>query len=201
MDEVPEELKNSHGRIPNGYWRENLNPPELADGTVKIPDRPESLFFQGPNGSGKTLNAVVALRKWWWEIPQFERVEGRDYRLPPLTPEFWTVMELLREIRKTYQEGAKRTEDEVIVRFKRLPILLLDDLGAEKTTDFNLSSMYEILDHRTSYGKTTLVTSNLPLKEIHAVEPRIASRLAGMRLIRPGDKDWRIEGKRGTGGA
>ena len=60
-------------------------------------------------------------------------------------------------------------------------ILFLDDLGAEKLTDFVRQITYFILNEREQNELTTVITSNFSLKQLdEQIDQRISSRIAGM---------------------
>jgi DNA replication protein DnaC len=47
-----------------------------------------------------------------------------------------------------------------LTRLRTSRLILLDDLGKEKLTDKVASGIFKIIDHRTSHGLTTIITSN-----------------------------------------
>lgn len=72
-------------------------------------------------------------------------------------------------------------------------ILFLDDLGAEKVTQFVLQDLYLIISEREKWDRPTVVTSNLSLQEIaEKMDDRIASRLAGGAVLQLGGEDYRL---------
>lgn len=74
------------------------------------------------------------------------------------------------------------------------PLLVLDDLGAEKTTPWALQSLYVILNKRGSELRQTIITSNLSLDEMsNELSDRIASRIKGMcKVVVMKGKDRRL---------
>ena len=104
-----------------------------------------------------------------------------------------TAPEILANIRSTYTAKSKTTELEIMKRYSDVGLLLIDDLGAEKKTDWSLSAFYSILSNRINYMKYTIVTTNLSLEELHKWEPRIASRLGSFQVINLTGKDWRVK--------
>lgn len=48
----------------------------------------------------------------------------------------------------------------------RFPLLILDDLGAERGTEYALESVYSVIDERYKSGKPLIVTTNLHIKEL-----------------------------------
>ena len=81
---------------------------------------------------------------------------------------------------------------EVFREFTEYRTLILDDLGAEKQTDFSAATLYAILARRRNLQRLTIVTSNQTLQEINAWEPRLASRLGEFSTVRLPNIDRRI---------
>lgn len=91
---------------------------------------------------------------------------------------FVMTQQVLQDLRDSYDEGSYMT---VLRRYKEIPLLVLDDLGAtaNKKTDADALSwvdeqMLTILDHRSSNRMETVITLNVPLKSI---EPRLRDRI------------------------
>jgi len=114
------------------------------------------LMLWGIPGNGKThllaaaFNALLAAGK----VP--------CYTVVPL---------LLDHIRAGYDSGDYGERFQVVMQ---APILLLDDLGAQKRSDWSDEALFKLLDYRYRYELPTAVGSNLPPDEL---EERIASRL------------------------
>ena len=82
------------------------------------------------------------------------------------------------EIRATFRDKCDRTEEYIIQEISRVPLLVLDDLAAEKVSDYSVSTLYIILNRRGEQDKPTIITSNLSIKEIaETMGDRIANRL------------------------
>jgi len=143
--------------------------------------RSEGIFVHGPTGTGKTHFGVAVLSEI---LSESETGSAR----------FVTVPSLLMEIRATFKDSSPCSEEDLIRRFADLDILVLDDLGAEKNTDWAMQTLYLIVDRRYSDMRRTIITSNLALDGIaERVGERIASRVAGMcRIIRLEGNDRRI---------
>jgi DNA replication protein DnaC len=118
------------------------------------------IVFIGGNGCGKThLAAAIANER----LQQGDRVA------------FANVADLLDELRAAYGPDAKRRYDEVFRTLVDVPLLVLDDLGAQKSSPWAEEKLYQLLNHRHLARAWTIVTTNKRLSEM---EPRIASRLA-----------------------
>lgn len=138
------------------------------------------LVLSGNTGTGKTHLAVALLR----ELIKADKLKGDG--------DFITVPDLLLEIRSSFKDKAEVTEETIINHFSKVPVLILDDLGSEKTTEFAVTTLYIIIDRRDREMLTTIITTNLTLKEIEEkLDARIASRLAGMKTIKINMSDYR----------
>ncbi|WP_336824562.1 hypothetical protein [Sporosarcina sp. USHLN248] len=66
--------------------------------------------------------------------------------------------------------------------FKQAPVLVMDDLGVEKTTGWSEEILTQILDERMSYKRPTIITSNMSIRLLQKKYPagRIKSRIEKM---------------------
>ena len=84
-----------------------------------------------------------------------------------------------------------RTE-ELIQQLSVVPVLVLDDLGADPLTEWSNSILTRIIDSRWTTRRPLLVSSNLTLDRLGS--DRLASRLGDVRLseviVNPAG-DWR----------
>jgi DNA replication protein DnaC len=142
-----------------------------------------SLFLHGPAGTGKTHLAVALLRE---HLKEFESIfPGRFVEVP----------ELLMEIRDTFREKAEHSEMELLDRYSCCELLVLDDLGAEKPSEWVTQTLYLLINRRYTGEKRTIVTSNLSLPQLsERLGDRIVSRLAGMcEVVELTGKDRRLK--------
>jgi DNA replication protein DnaC len=143
------------------------------------------LLFSGDNGVGKTHLAVGVLR---------ELVETKGAR-----GQFWDFHELIREIKASYDPETKTTELMVLEPVVEADVLLLDDLGAWKMTDWMNDTLFYILNSRYMAQRPTLITTNYqdvtreealaadPLRRreflVERIGQRLRSRLMEMCLV------------------
>jgi DNA replication protein DnaC len=78
---------------------------------------------------------------------------------------FYDTRELLRLIRDTYNPVVRTTEIEVIRPVMEAEFLVLDDLGAERTTEWVDETLNLIVNTRYNHRRTTVFTSNFPDRE------------------------------------
>ncbi len=129
-------------------------------------DVKQGLLMEGDVGTGKSHLAVAILR----EIIR-KGYSGLYYNSP----------DLLRDIRATFNDNAGVTEDDLLEEITEVDLLVLDDVGAEKVSEFVLDRFYLIINKRYEGCKPMILTTNL-LEETLRVRlgDRIVSRLDEM---------------------
>jgi DNA replication protein DnaC len=132
-------------------WQPTLEP-ALAwakDWFERWPDRAEiGLLFIGPPGTGKTHLAVGILREL--ALRKGARVVFVEQR------------ELLKDLQGSFDGAGGRTEAEVLAPVLEAEVLLLDDLGAGRTTAWAQDVLHDVLAHRYNRRLPTLMTTNRP---------------------------------------
>jgi DNA replication protein DnaC len=149
-------------------------------------DSPEAgaLLLIGPVGTGKTYAAVAT---------------AREYEVPLFVP----VVELLDALRPggdlgtITRQGVTVTAGPVgMQRFAagvETGLVILDDLGAERPTEWTAERLYAIVNRRWMDQQPTIVTANTtPEKMAETFGPRIYSRLVhNATVVRVGGEDRR----------
>lgn len=108
----------------------------------------KGLLLEGQPGVGKTHLAVAVLK---------QAVAASGAR-----GLFYDTRELLRVIRSTYDPSIRTTELEVLRPVMEADLLVLDDLGAEKTSEWVDETMNLIVNTRYNERRLTIFTSNYP---------------------------------------
>jgi DNA replication protein DnaC len=125
------------------------------------------LWLRGDVGTGKTTLAML--------VSKSAIEAGR-------TVAIYSLPRLLARIRRTYD--ADPGEDSYLAFFRRLTsvdLLHLDDLGAEKRSDWVLEQLYAIVDERYVTGRSMVVTTNLDQEKLEEqIGVRTVSRLVEM---------------------
>ena len=67
--------------------------------------------------------------------------------------------------------------NEYISRLCRAPLLILDDFGMERGTEYGLEQVFNVIDSRYRSGKPLIVTTNLTLDDLHNPEDTAHSRI------------------------
>jgi DNA replication protein DnaC len=106
----------------------------------------KGLFLEGQPGVGKTHLAVAVLK----QVVQTTGARGL----------FYDTRDLLRVIRSTYDPSIRTTELEVLRPVMTADLLVLDDLGAEKTSEWVEETMNLIVNTRYNERRVTIFTSN-----------------------------------------
>lgn len=93
------------------------------------------------------------------------------------------VPKLLLTLRATYNGGAV-TEQQLMRGMTDADLLVLDDAGSEKWTEWTEPTLYTIIDERYTQQKALLITSNLNLAELQQkIGPRAMDRIVDMCAI------------------
>jgi DNA replication protein DnaC len=111
-----------------------------------FPAAQKGLMLIGPPGIGKTHIAVSVLRE------VIARAGARGL--------YYDTRALLRDIRSTYNPTLQMAEMDVIRPVMEAELLVLDDLGAERLTDWVEETIGLIVNTRYNERRPTIFTSN-----------------------------------------
>lgn len=71
-----------------------------------------------------------------------------------------TVMDVIRAVRDTWRRDADLTEAEVLGRFARIDLLVLDEVGVQYGTDAERVTLFEVINKRYLDCRPTIIVSN-----------------------------------------
>lgn len=128
----------------------------------------KSTYLYGKVGSGKTLAAANIMLK---------ALKEAYLRGEYLTHCFISVPEMFIQFKKCYD--SKGSESDLIDTFSNYGILVLDDLGADKTSEWSWNLLYVIINRRYENMLRTVYTSNISLQVLadKLGDDRIPSRI------------------------
>ena len=189
------ELINSH--IPDRYKNASMQDlgyleKEIFQAMTEVFDIPESnditgIIFCGSAGSGKT-HAAYALLKYIAEVN------------PEMIAYMTTYSQAFSSIKS---EFANNSYDEMGSTWDRMNnesgiypgILFIDDVSAQKLTDFEIDKMMMFFENRFNSYMPFLITTNVKLEDFKTVfGPRLASRLLGYcAIVEFEERDKRVE--------
>jgi DNA replication protein DnaC len=128
-------------------------------------DAGRGLWFMGPVGTGKTTLAML--------VSKAALRAGRSVAI-------YSLPRLLNEIRDTHR--AERSHVDLLDRLTAVDLLHVDDVGAERTTDWVLEELYSIVNARYEDQRSMVITTNILDREAlcEQVSARTVSRLTEM---------------------
>ena len=109
-------------------------------------DKNQGLLFWGDVGTGKSYTAAAIAN------------ELIDQQIPVVMTSF---IKLLKEC-----VGINDESKSYIDTLNQAKLMVIDDLGAERSTDYALENVYDIIDSRYRSGKPVILTTNLDIGEM-----------------------------------
>jgi DNA replication protein DnaC len=128
-------------------------------------DKGRGLWLMGPVGTGKTTLAML--------VAKAALAAGRSVAI-------YSLPRLLNEIRDTHR--AERSHVDLLDRLTAVDLLHIDDVGAERTTDWVLEELYSIVNARYEDERSMVITTNILDREAlcEQISERTVSRLTEM---------------------
>jgi DNA replication protein DnaC len=130
-------------------------------------DKGRGLWLFGDVGTGKTSLAMLVSKA------ALER--GKSVAI-------YSMPRLLSDIKETYEDRSETSYMQLFERLVSVDLLHIDDLGAEKRTEWVLEQLYSIINERWQEQRSVIVTTNLiDVDELRdQIGPRTVSRLHEM---------------------
>lgn len=118
-------------------------------------------LYSAKKGSGKTRMAASIAN---------DLIHNHD-----ISVKFMTSPAILDEIKSSW--GSKEyTERQILDMLFMVPVLVVDDFGAEKATDWTNDRFYQIINERYTNNRITIFTSNMSLRNLK-YDDRITDRI------------------------
>lgn len=132
-----------------------------------------SLFLHGESGCGKTYKAKQLALEFFTNYPQ-------------TNGEFTTFLDLIQNYKNSFKEGLEGSEYRLKIKeYKECFLLILDDLGTEKATEFVNQTLFEIINFRVENSLPIIITSNLSLEGLKIkYDQKIIRRLEDICEVR-----------------
>lgn len=128
-----------------------------ADGFDEMIEKNQGLLFYGDVGTGKTFSAACIANALL------------SRKIPVVMTSFVKLLE--------NAQNFKEDEDKLIYRLNQAKLLIIDDLGAERSTDFALEKVYKIVDSRYRARLPMILTTNLELSDMQRASDIRYSRI------------------------
>lgn len=137
---------------------------------------PSLIFYSATEGLGKT-HLMVGIADYLFD--NWNGAPGR-YNSPII---FVKGPQLVRRIRYTYnlpdEDHYHEREEDVYREITGVPLLLLDDVGKERSSEFTKETYWYIIDERVTSGLPVIITSRLPLEGDDSIEKLMGEDTVG----------------------
>lgn len=139
-------------------------------------EKRQGLLFWGTVGTGKSYTAACIAN------------ELLDQMIPVVMTSFVKILQNI--------QGNPDEEERIMAGLNVAKLLIIDDLGAERSTDYASEKVYNIIDSRYLSGKPLILTTNMTLKDMQESEDiryrRIYDRIFEMCFpVRFAGRSWR----------
>ncbi|MGL4759040.1 MAG: ATP-binding protein [Patescibacteria group bacterium] len=139
----------------------------------------QSYFLKGLPGRGKTAIAIHIAKNWLQKFKDYQNQQFQDYcdgkrgytykfqdEMYLAKVNFTPMDELIETINQAF--GIKQNTDAKAIyqRWCEIPLLIVDDLGKEKLSDFRIEKVYNLLNHRYENKLQTVITTNFNLSDL-----------------------------------
>lgn len=106
----------------------------------------QGLLFYGDVGTGKSFTAACIAN------------ELLDNNVPVIMTSFVKILQNI--------QGDPEEEKNIIALLNKARLLILDDLGTERSTDYALEKVYNVIDSRYLSGKPLILTTNMNISDM-----------------------------------
>jgi len=167
--------------LPDGYFGKEV----FAKYTGNIVERIEKgtglYLYSHLTGTGKsTIACAIALEF----IVQRLKADYRQGKRTPQLVKFVNIADFLEDLRKGMNDSdAAQVAIGTTATLKSVPLLIMDDIGAEKVSEWTRERLLNIISERYDSERSIIFTSNLAPQEIEMMlGSRVRSRIEGMSV-------------------
>lgn len=130
---------------------------------IKAGKSGKSAIFSGNVGTGKTHLAIGVAK---------EMMRGGKSAV------FITVQRLIRAVRDTWRRDSPESESDVIDKFARPDLLILDEVGVQAGSENERQILFDVLNERYEARRSTILLTNLSASECeHYLGRRVFDRM------------------------
>lgn len=170
--------------IPKRYLKDTALEPEQIDlkaftslnnystNVIKYVEEGKGIYIYSTNcGNGKTTWATKIAKAFITKKAYEQEFQNLVY--------FVNVADYLEDLKRCFNGNGITAEVEAPL--KDCKLLILDDIGVEKSSEWVIERLYALLNYRCNEEKATIITSNLDLASLKLkLNDRIASRVKDM---------------------
>ena len=158
MDEISKSHTFSKFNVTRDNERNMRICKKYAEQFEQMKEKNQGLLMLGNPGTGKTFAASC--------IANY--LLDHKYRV---------VMTSLVKLISMIQDSYGESEERIIEKINRAELLIIDDLGAERGTDYAIERVYNIIDSRYRKKKPMILTTNLSLQEMKSTNDMRLARI------------------------
>lgn len=119
---------------------------KYADEFDRMYSENQGLIFYGPVGTGKSYTAACIAN------------ELMNRLVPVVMTSFVKILQSV--------QGMRENEEQMLAALNSAKLLILDDLGTERNTDYALEKVYNVVDSRVRAARPMILTTNLTYQEL-----------------------------------
>lgn len=170
-------------------------PQEIRDKISAIRETRRGLYIHGPVGTGKTHIAYAIAKEVFKTVRK--NTDGVAVSQSVELGTFVNASELFAEMRRDMDKDWTNKTEPLEKLMETRKIIIIDDIGAEKPSEWVSEQFYLLLNHRYNEILPTIFTSNLSLPQLEErLGDRTVSRIVGMcDVVKLGGEDRRMPKK------